>query len=217
MVENQKVYESRLEDLKLVCDGYIEDLRKKMPCEKIGKYIEEINEKNSDGKITLYQGICMAGIFIEPQRLSIDPYGLKIVRNGQLVFNKATECITDRFIVAKREGDTCAVSASYCIVSSIDETKLLNDYLLLWLKRTEFARYSRFKSYGTAHEYFVFDELKEVSIPIPDITIQKSIAEILKVLEKRKEINEKLKNQIKDICPVLIQGALKEGREEKTE
>ena len=36
MVANQQSYERGLEDLKLVCDGYIEDLRRKMPCEKIG-------------------------------------------------------------------------------------------------------------------------------------------------------------------------------------
>ena len=48
MVANQQAYERGLEDLKLTCDGYIEDLRRKMPCEKIGKYIaltEQTNEK----------------------------------------------------------------------------------------------------------------------------------------------------------------------------
>ena len=36
MVENQTAYEKGLEDLKLVCDGYIENLRRNLPCEKIG-------------------------------------------------------------------------------------------------------------------------------------------------------------------------------------
>lgn len=35
MLANQQNYERGLEDLKLVCDGYIEDLRREMPCEKI--------------------------------------------------------------------------------------------------------------------------------------------------------------------------------------
>ena len=39
MLENQKNYERGLDDLKLVCDGYIEDLRRKIPCEEIGNYI----------------------------------------------------------------------------------------------------------------------------------------------------------------------------------
>ena len=57
MVANQQSYERGLEDLKLVCDGYIEDLRRKMPCEPIGDFIGQSKEKNADGRITLEQGI----------------------------------------------------------------------------------------------------------------------------------------------------------------
>ena len=49
LVANQQSYERGLDDLKLVCDGFIEDLRRQMPCEKIGKYITESNEKNDRG------------------------------------------------------------------------------------------------------------------------------------------------------------------------
>ena len=45
MLENQKGYERGLYDIKLVCDAYIEDLRREMPCEAIGFYIEEVNQK----------------------------------------------------------------------------------------------------------------------------------------------------------------------------
>ena len=47
-----------------------------------------------------------------------------------------------------------------------------------------------------------------MKIPIPPIEVQKSIAELYKVYNQRKEINEKLKAQIKDICPILIKGSL---------
>ena len=48
MVENQQTYERGLNDLKLVCDAYIEDLRRKMPCEEIRPYIQEIDNKNAN-------------------------------------------------------------------------------------------------------------------------------------------------------------------------
>lgn len=48
MVANHETYERGLEDLKLVCDGYIEDLRREMPCEKIGSYIELVETRNDD-------------------------------------------------------------------------------------------------------------------------------------------------------------------------
>lgn len=211
MIENQKAYEKGLDDLKLVCDAYIEDLRRKTTSENIGPYIEEIDERNKDNKVKLLQGFCMSGDFIEPRRISIDIPSLKILKNGELIYNRAVECVSDRFIVAIREGATCAVSNSYIICKSKDERKLLNKYLLLWLKRTEFARYSKFKSHGTAHENFEFEDLCEVDIPIPSIDIQTSIVEILDCYSKRREINERLKKQIKDICPILIKGSIKEG------
>jgi type I restriction enzyme S subunit len=52
-----------------------------------------------------------------------------------------------------------------------------------------------------------------IQIPIPDIKTQKSIVDIYSVYIKRKEINEQLKAQIKDICPILIRGSLEEGGE----
>ena len=39
MVANQKSYEAGLEDLKLVCDAHIENLRHEIPCEEIGPYV----------------------------------------------------------------------------------------------------------------------------------------------------------------------------------
>ena len=50
-----------------------------------------------------------------------------------------------------------------------------------------------------------------VQIPIPNINIQKAIAEIFSVYIQRKRINEQLKAQIKDICPILIRGSLEDG------
>ena len=48
MNENLKSYESNLEDLKLVCDAYIEKLRKKMNCCSIGEFLEYKNNKNTN-------------------------------------------------------------------------------------------------------------------------------------------------------------------------
>ena len=82
----------------------------------------------------------------------------------------------------------------------------------MFFNRTEFDRYARFHSWGSARETFTWNDLVEVEIPIPDIEIQKSIASVYSVYVKRKEINEQLKAQIKDICPILIRGSLEEGK-----
>ena len=58
---------------------------------------------------------------------------------------------------------------------------------------------------------FSFAELCKLMFPIPPIEVQKSITELYKVYNQRKEINEKLKVQIKNICPILVKGAIGEG------
>ena len=82
---------------------------------------------------------------------------------------------------------------------------------MLYFSRKEFDRYSRFCSWGSARETFEWGEMCDVKIPIPDIKIQKAIAEIYTSYITRKELNEKLKAQIKEICPVLIRGSLANG------
>ena len=67
MVANQQSYERGLDDLKLVCDGYIEDLRRQMPCEKIGQYICQKSDKNTDNSINMVMGLSTKKEFREAQ------------------------------------------------------------------------------------------------------------------------------------------------------
>lgn len=82
-------------------------------------------------------------------------------------------------------------------------------------ERSEFNRYSRFNSWGSARETFDWEEMCDVRIPVPDIKIQQDIVNIFKAYNVRKDINEKLKAQIKDICPILIKGSIEEARKTK--
>ena len=153
----------------------------------------------------------MDGSFINPRRTAANTSTLKILYDGNLIYNKATECISDRFIIAQRNGPTCAVSNSYVIFKSIDENKLLNRYIYIWLCRKEFARYSRFISHGTTHEYFDFEDMCNVEIPIPDIEIQKSIVNIFDSLDERRNISNKIKEAMNNLGSILIDGSIKEG------
>lgn len=56
-----------------------------------------------------------------------------------------------------------------------------------------------------------------MDLPIPNASKkeQSIIAELHKVFILRTEINEKLKAQIKDICPILIKGSIEEAKKTK--
>ena len=208
MVANQQSYERGLEDLKLVCDGYIEDLRRKMPCEKIEPYIKAVGEKNSDNQITLEQGININKEFITPQRSNSDLSSRVIVRKGQIAY--CTQLNNANVAIALREGDDCVVSPVYSVIEVIDKNKLLPQYLMLWLIRPEWGRFVYWAATGSAYEFVQYESVCNTEIPIPDIKTQQRIVDIFNVYKTRKQINEKLKSQIKNICPILIRGSLEE-------
>ena len=81
---------------------------------------------------------------------------------------------------------------------------------MMWFKRSEFDRYARYMSKGSAHEFFEYEDMEDVQIPIPSFETQKAIASIYNVYKERQRIAEALKEQLKKICPVLIRGSLME-------
>lgn len=209
MVANQQAYEQGLDDLKLTCDAYIENLRKVYPCEKIGKFVHPYNVKNGEGKITLEQGININKQFITPQRTNENFYGRKIVRTGQIAY--CTQLNNKNVAIALRTGPDCIVSGVYDVIEFNETSKLVPEYLMLWLIRSEFGRFVYWASQGTSYEFLTYENLANYKIPIPENETQKSIVNIYNSYKERQTINEKLKAQIKDICPILIKGATEEG------
>ena len=216
MLSNQQSYERGLEDLKLVCDAYIEDLRRQIPCEAIGSYITQKSEKNNDKSIDFVMGLSTKKEFREAQsRVNRDELGnYKIVNHGDFAFVPTTDTWKVLAFALNTFERDLVVSPIY-EVFSVNTEKLVPEYLAMWLSRKEFDRYARFHSWGSARENFSFEDMENVQIPIPTISTQKSIVDIYTVYKERKEINEKLKTQIKDICPILIKGSIEEGRKTK--
>lgn len=211
MLANQRAYEQGLDDLKLVCDAYIEDLRRKMPSEEIGEYLILIDRRNDlNLSVDFVRGLATSKEIIETKAdmdgVKLDNY--KVVLPTQIAYVSDTSRRADKMSLGYNNTETPVLVSSISIVFGTNTDYLLPDYLMLFLTRSEFDRYARFNSWGSARETFSWEEMCSVKIPIPPIEVQKSIAELYKVYNQRKEINEKLKAQIKDICPILIKGSL---------
>lgn len=215
MISNQQSYECGLNDLKLVCDAYIEELRRHIPCEAIGPYIDSVSESNSEYVYTHVQGVESSGSFMDTRAnmQGVDIGNYTIVRKGNIAYNPSRINIGS---IAIYNGDEpCVVSPMYSVFKVTDKDKVLPEYLMLWFGRTEFQRYTWYYAAGSVRDTFDFNLMQDVEFPIPSIEIQKDIVNILTAYNTRKEINEKLKAQIKDICPILIKGSIEEGRKTK--
>lgn len=212
MIENQESYEIGLEDLKLVCDSYIENLRKEVELEKIGPLIKRHDVKNGKDGTQNVMGISVNKEFRVPtskvDRSKLSNY--KVVKPRQIAFVQTTHN-EKVFAYALNNTNEDIVVSSVNEVFSTDESKLLPEFLAMFFNRTEFDRYARYHSWGSARETFTWNDLVEVEIPIPDISVQQAITDIYTVYKERKEINERLKLQLKDICPILIKGSLQEA------
>ena len=216
MLANQQSYERGLEDLKTMCEGYISSMSN-CRYERISRYIERNTRRNQEKVFSKkdVKGFNNQGQFIEPMRLfSGDIETFKIISKGDFVYNSRINSTIERLSVAINEGSDLIVSPAYESFYVRDVETIYPYYLYMLLQRDSFAKKVLFNSFGSSTVVFGIDDLGEIEIPVPDITIQKSIADVYRVYKERREINEQLKSLIKDICPILIKGSIDEARKE---
>jgi type I restriction enzyme S subunit len=217
LLNNQKIYENSLEDLQLICDTYIENLIKSEKPKTLGDYIQQSDERNTDLRIDFLQGVSTSKILINSKAntTGVNFQNYKIIRKGHFVYVADTSRRGDKIALAMNSDDDCIVSAIYTAFKVIDTDKLLPEYLYLFFQRSEFDRYARFNSWGSARETFDWSEMCRVQLPIPSIKIQEAIVTIYHTLETRKRINKQLKDSIKPLCPVLMRGVVESMKKEE--
>lgn len=179
---------------------------------RLGDYIEQCDERNKYGIYTLedVRGISTSKVFVLTKAnmdgVSLDFY--KIINPDEFAYVADTSRRGDKIAIALNDSDrTFLVSSIYTVFRSKNINNLLSEYLYLLLSRTEFDRYARFNSWGSARETFDWDELCRVQIPLPPIEEQQSIVNIYNCLEEAKKIAAEARKQLKTLCPALVQKA----------
>lgn len=161
---------------------------------KLGSFIVEKGEPNKELNTTNLLGINNAKFFVKAKTNlnGIDLSKYRIVERNQFAFNRATTRNGNKISIAIRNGDTCIVSPSYRIFEIKNVKKLEPQYLMMWFRRPEFDRYARFRSHGSAHEFFDYDEMCDVDLPVPSIGKQREIVREYNVVNERIALNEQL-------------------------
>ena len=218
ILDNQKAYETGLDDLKIVCDGYFDRLKKDRSLyKKLGYFIEKNELRNVDQKYGKehVRGISNKKEFMitKADVSKTDLSKFLIIPENFFAYNSRTDGRDMLVLAINKLDEPVMVTWNYNSFKIKDNMlqELNPDFLYAFLKRAEFDRLVRFMSWGSSQELFSWDSLCDVKIPVPNIQIQNSIAQLYNVYLERKQINDKLKQQIKDICPILIAGAIKEA------
>ncbi|MBR3577234.1 MAG: restriction endonuclease subunit S [Bacteroidales bacterium] len=179
--------------------------------QRLGDYIRPVDVRNKDLKVNLSQGICNAKYFQNPKQVADNPETHKVVRTGQFAYNRATTRNGEKISIALREGPDCTVSSAYQVFEIIDENLLNPKYLMMWFKRPEFDRLAIFYSHGSAHEFFEWDAMCEVRLPVPTIARQREIVAEYETLGRRIRLNEQMIARLEETAQAIYRKMFVEG------
>ncbi len=177
---------------------------------KLGAYIEPINQLNDGMEVEELLGISNNKYFqnSHTNTIGIDLATYRIVRKGQFAYNRATTRNGDKISIALRQSYDCIVSPSYRIFRSKDENVLNSEYLMMWFRRPEFDRYARFKSHGSAHEFFEWEQMTEVELPIPHPDKQREIVKEYNTIQNRIALNQQLIQKLEETAQAIYNSYL---------
>lgn len=206
--ENEKL----LELLSKSCEAFIVDCKNKYEKKRLGDLIEQVDERNCHEKLGIesVRGISIEKKFIstkaDMEGVSLSPYLL--VKPNYFSYVPVTSRNGGKITLALNSTDkTYIVSSAYTVFKVSDETKLYPEYLMMFFTRSEFDRYARFNSWGSARETFDWSEMCRVQIPLPPIQIQQKIVDLYNCYEECKRIATQAREKINNLCPALVQKA----------
>ena len=175
---------------------------------KLGDYIQPVDIRNSDLKVSHLLGLSIEKCFIESiaNTIGTDFRPYKIVKKGQFAYGPVTSRNGDKITIALlKEVDVCIISSSYSVFEIIDTSKLLPEYLMLWFSRPEFDRYARYKSHGSVREIFDWDEMCRVELPIPDLKEQEKIVNTYNAITKRIQLKQQINENLEKMAQCLFE------------
>jgi len=183
---------------------------------KLGQLVtqyDEINQKGEFDSLEHLQGINSLKFFQEckSNKNDIDLNRYRICRKGMFAYNRATSRNGERISIAYRTGEDCLISPSYYCFSINDENTLLPEYLDIWFKRPVFDKYARFNSWGSATEFFTFEDFCETEIDLPPIEEQRKIVHDYKVITDRIELLKKINENLEEQANSYIKKSIEEN------
>ena len=210
IAENQLAFESSIDDLKLTCDAYIENMKKKNVLFSLDDFLEPVSEQNLDSKFMVQHvvGVSAKKEIIPTKADSSDNDLTKfiVIEKNDFVYNpRSANAIA---IYLFELGSIISWNNTAFRVKKELQSTLLPKYLSLWFSRDEYSRWAKFNSWGSSTELLNLNEIRSYKIPIPDIKSQEAIINVFETYNSRKDIASKLRNIVNEVCPVLIKGSL---------
>lgn len=167
---------------------------------RLGDYITQRREKNNGYDLPI-RGVTRDG-FILPKQEDADTSLYNVFYRNDFVFNPARMELNSIYL--NTELDKAICSSLYEIFYVNNANELLPEYLNLFIKRDEFARYCWYDAIGSARNYFRVANMQDIKIPLPPIDVQRELVDTYNGLKSLAEQNEALIPQLSAACQAYI-------------
>ena len=181
---------------------------------RLGDYIREVDVRNRDLEVTKLLGVSISKEFMPSiaNTIGTDMSSYKIVEPRQFAYGPVTSRNGDKVSIALYKDDEKAiVSQAYTIFEVKDKQEFLPEYLMMWFRRSEFDRYARFKSHGSAREIFSWEEMCDVELPIPSIKQQQKMVSEYEAVTRRIRLNEQIIDKLEETAQALYRRMFVDG------
>jgi len=150
---------------------------------KLGELIERIDRRNIDMRYGIDD---VRGVSNKKEimltRANISERALnkfQIIKPKEFVFNRRTTRMGERLGLGfNNTENTYLFTEDYVAFTVKESADLLPEYLYIFFLRDEFDRYVRYDSWGSATEFFNWEEMCDVPITLPSRPIQQKYVDV---------------------------------------
>ena len=175
---------------------------------KLGCFIEQLYEKNSDIKYGESEAI---GVNIDkeirPMKGHLDNKNFEsffVVRPRSFVYNPRG---SRKLGLGYNDTQNTYITTFNNVIFHIkDDINVLNPlFLFLYLSRKEWDRKAEYMSWGSSTEVFSWNTLCDIEIPLPSLSEQQKVVNVWKAFREIKEQNEAKAAPLMQLCQSYIQ------------
>jgi len=178
----------------------------KLGYRKLGDFIQQVNNRNSDLSVTNLIGVTLDKCFIPSvaNTVGADMSKYKVINKGQFACKLMSVGRDKKLPVSYYTEDfPSIVSSAYFVFEIIDNNELLDDYLMMWFRRPETDRYLGFISGGDVRGSISWDDLCTIEIKVPDKQTQQEIVNEYNTVTNRIKLNEQLNQKLEQTAQAL--------------
>jgi len=181
---------------------------------RLGDYIREVNVRNRELNVTNLLGLSMTKQFRPSTSniVGVDLSNYKIVNQNTFAFDPMSVIRVHKVPIAINDMATpIIVSPAYYTFEVLDTSKLLPQYLMMWIMRPEFDRYADFKSDSAVRGGYDWKEFCDTPICVPSIERQRAIVSEYETLTRRIRLNEQMIEKLEATAQALYRKMFVDG------